>query len=433
MPSKADAIERATLRAIWVRLVPFLLALYVFNFLDRMNVAMASLTMNRDLHFSDAAFGFGAGIFFVSYALLEVPSNMLLVRFGARRWIARIMISWGLLATATMLVRTPFQFYAVRFLLGAAEAGFFPGIVFYLSLWFPADRRASATALFMIGGALSGAIGSPVGGLLLGLDGRLGLAGWQWLYLLEGLPSVLLGVAVLFVLPDGPATARWLDAGQRAWLAARVARPQAHATPGLGALAEPKVWLLAVPYFMQLMLAYSYSVWAPTFVRDTVGSSNLGTGVIVGGIAAFSAVCAVIVARHSDERRERCLHVGVCLGVAACGYLGAALLPTPMTRLLALALVQTGAASALAPFWCVPTTLLTGEAAAVGVALINSLANIAGLVGPWLVGVLRTASGGNRAPLLMLAAVGVMVSVGWAVLARVLRVGLVVRADQGDA
>src|SRR5438270_5182881 len=212
------AIERETMRKVILRLIPFLFVLYLFNFLDRTNVALAGLQMNRDLRFSSTAFGFGAGIFFVGYAAFEIPSNIVLVRVGARRWIARIMISWGIIASAMMFVRTPMHFYALRFLLGLAEAGFFPGIVYYLTQWFPATQRARASSRFMIAVPLSGVLGGVVGGFLLSLDGKQGLAGWQWLFLLEGLPSVVLGFIALWYLTDKPSDAHWLSEAQRSWL-----------------------------------------------------------------------------------------------------------------------------------------------------------------------------------------------------------------------
>ncbi|HET7459178.1 MAG TPA: MFS transporter, partial [Gemmatimonadaceae bacterium] len=221
------ALERETMRAVTRRLVPFLFVLYIFNFLDRSNVGLAALQMNRDLGFSTQAFGFGAGIFFVGYALFEVPSNLLLIRVGARRWIARIMITWGILASALMFVRTPTQFYALRFALGVAEAGFFPAILYYLSQWYPAAMRARSLSWFMIAIPLSGALGGPLGGWLLGFGGKLGLAGWQWLFLVEGIPSVVLGVVVLRWLTERPEDARWLAPEQRAWLASRLERDRA--------------------------------------------------------------------------------------------------------------------------------------------------------------------------------------------------------------
>jgi len=259
-------VERSTMRRASVRLLPFLFLLYILCYLDRSNVSIAALEMNKELKFSSATFGFGAGIFFLGYALFEVPSNLILARVGARRWLARIAITWGLLACAMMLVRTPIQFYAVRFLLGVAEAGFFPGVLYYLSQWFPMEYRARAIAAIVIGIPLSGALGGPLGGVLLGLSGVGHLSGWQWLFLIEGLPPVLLGLALLGYLTERPEDARWLSSEQRGWLSHRLAceRQQTGVVPRspLGALANPLVWLLTVPYFALYAVSLSYTLWA---------------------------------------------------------------------------------------------------------------------------------------------------------------------------
>src|SRR5262249_41831161 len=275
-----------------LRLFPLLLALFVCNYIDRFNVAIAALQMNRDLEFSASAYGFGVSIFFVGYILFEVPSNLILAKVGARRWIARIMISWGLVASAMMFVRTPMQFYGLRVLLGTAEAGFFPGIVFYLGQWFPAAKRASALSRFMIAMPLASIVGNPLGGWLLGLNGRLGLRGWQWVFLVEGIPSVLLGLAVLGLLTDCPERARWLSAEQRSWLVGRLARDQEessapHGLSVLRALVYPAIWLVAVPYVMANMTFYGYLTWAPTVISDTLHVSNLATGFITGASACL--------------------------------------------------------------------------------------------------------------------------------------------------
>lgn len=407
------AIGTATLRRVSWRLLPFLFVLYVFNFLDRTNVGIAALQMNRDLQFSATAYGFGAGIFFVGYALFEVPSNLILARVGTRRWIARIMISWGLLASATMFVQTPMQFYVVRFLLGVAEAGFFPGIVYYLSLWFPADQRARAMARFMIAIPLSGAIGNPLGAWLLGFDGAMGLAGWQWLFLIEGLPSVVLGFAVLAWLTDYPKDARWLAPEQRDWLAARLARdgavsPAGHTSSVWRALAHPAVWALALLYFLMLTLMYSYTFWAPLLIRDGLQASNTATGIITGGIALLTAGFMLLVGASSDRTGERFVHVAGCALVSAAGCLGAALLPHPVARAAALAVVFFGAVGFASPFWCLPTMLTRGTAAAAAIALVNSFGNVGGFAGPYVMGVLHDATGGTEGAFVALAAVAVL-------------------------
>jgi len=299
-------LARTSMQRVSRRLLPFLFLLYICNFLDRTNVAIAALQMNRDLHFSATAYGFGAGIFSLGYALFEVPSNLVLARVGARYGIARIMITWGLVAAAMMFVHTPIQFYALRFLLGVAEAGFVPGTLYYLSGWFPAAQRAWALSRFLIAVPISTAIGNPLGTWLLELDGIWGLAGWQWLFLLEGIPAVLLGFIVLAFLPDHPAGAPWLSVEQRDWLTTHLQR----------------------------------------------GAS-------------------------SDRTGERFFHASACASLAALGCLSAALLPHPLGRIAGLALVPVGVYGFYAPFWCVPTALLRGTAAAAGIALVGSLGHVA--------------------------------------------------------
>jgi ACS family tartrate transporter-like MFS transporter len=409
LPDADDSrLAAAVLRRASAHLLPFLFVLYVFNYLDRTNVGIAALQMNRDLGFSAAAYGLGAGIFFIGYAIFEVPSNLVLARVGARRWIARIMVSWGLIATAMLLVRTPMQFYVLRFLLGVAEAGFFPGIVYYLSQWFPAAQRARVMSRFMIAIPLSSAIGNPLGALLLRLDGRGGLSGWQWLFLLEGLPSVLLGIAVLRWLPDRPEEARWLAPDERAWLVARRERERATAPtaahlPTLAALAHPAIWLSALLYFLMLTLNYSYAFWAPTMVRDALGVTSTEVGAITGGIACVAALCMLVVGAHSDRTGERFGHAAACAALSAAGCLGVALLPSPLGRVVALAAVFVGVAGFFAPFWCIPTAVLQGTAAAAGIAFVNSLGNLGGFAGPYIVGLLQDATGGTSGAFLGLA------------------------------
>jgi len=392
------------------RLLPFLFVLYVFNFLDRTNVGIAALQMNRDLRFSATAYGLGAGIFFIGYALFEVPSNLILARVGARRWIARIMVTWGILASATMFVRTPMQFYVIRFLLGLAEAGFFPGIIYYLGQWFPTEQRARAMSRFIIAIPLSGALGNPLGAWLLGFDGYRGLAGWQWLFLIEGLPSVLLGFVVLAWLTDRPADAHWLRPEQREWLMERLRRESAtvaalHVTTWR-ALLLPAVWLLALLYFLMMTLMYSYTFWAPILIRDGLGASNLRTGLITGGIAFVAAAGILAGAASSDRSRERFLHITASLVIACAGALGAALLPSPVGRAVGLAVMFVGQLSAMGPFWSIPTLLLQGTAAAAAIALVNSFGNVGGFAGPYLLGYLKDATGGTAGSFLALAGVG---------------------------
>ncbi|MGE5100207.1 MAG: MFS transporter [Deltaproteobacteria bacterium] len=401
------------MRRVTTRLIPFVFVLYIFNFLDRSNVGLAALQMNRDLGFSARAFGLGAGIFFVGYSLFEVPSNLVLVRVGARRWIARIMITWGLLASALMFVRTPAQFYVLRFLLGVAEAGFFPAILYYLSLWYPASMRARSGAWFMIAIPLSGTIGGPLGGWLLGLNGRVGLAGWQWLFVAEGIPSIVLGLVVLRYLTERPADAHWLSSEQRAWLIARLdgdrsAAHMAHGMSALRGLAHPLIWLAALPEFLVTTAGYAYLFWGPTLIRDALHTSNAQTGWITGGIAALCAVGMLVVGASSDRTGERALHAAACATVAALGCAGAGLLGTPVLRIASLALAEVAVISFLAPFWCLPTMLLSGSAAAVGIALVNAIGNVGGFVGPNVIGFLKTTTGGDTGAFLCLAAMALV-------------------------
>jgi ACS family tartrate transporter-like MFS transporter len=415
-PDDNAALERETMRRVSVRLLPFLFILYVFNFVDRANVALAALQMNRDLHFSSSAFGFGAGIFFIGYALFEVPSNLALARVGARRWIARIMISWGVLAASMMFVRTPIQFYVVRFLLGVAEAGFLPGVVYYLTQWFPAPRRARATSRFFIALPMSGIVGGFFGGYLLGMDGRYGLHGWQWLFLLEGLPSVLIGFSVLWYLTDKPEDAHWLTDDQRTWLVDRMRQDKPadaamHTTSAIDVLKMPIVWILALPYFLMLTAGYGYTFWAPTVVRDTLHTSNSTTGLITAAIACVSMAFMLLHAASSDRRHERFYHAAFGGLLIAVGFTGAALLSQPILRVIFLGMVIIGCNSMLAPFWCLPSTILGGEAAAVGIALINSLGNIGGFVGPYAIGFFKDKTGGNTGAFLVLAGFGLGMAV----------------------
>jgi len=399
----SPTLESTTIRAVSLRLLPFLFVLYVFNWMDRENVGIAALQMNRDLQFSAAAYGFGSGVFFIGYFLFEVPSNLILARVGARRWIARIMITWGIIASAMMFVSTPLQFYILRFALGIAEAGFFPGIIYYLGHWFPAEQRARALSRFMIAIPLAGIIGNPLGAALLGLDGALGLRGWQWLFLVEGLPSVLLGFTVFWLLPDRVEDARWLRDDQRAWLSERIQRDGVPSHSALSALKNGRVWLLGGMYFLILANSYGYHFWAPLIIRDTLGASNFQIGLIMGGIAAAVAVAMWITAVHSDRTGERRLYAAVSAGLTSLGFVAAAFMPTGVGTIAGLALVVIAARVFLAPFWCLPTAFMSGSAAAAGIALINSLGNLGGFVGPNIIGVLRDTTGNSTGAFLGLA------------------------------
>jgi MFS transporter, ACS family, tartrate transporter len=403
-------LGRSTLSRVSGRLLPFLVALYIWAWIDRTNLAIAALEMQQDLRLSSIAYGFGAGVFFLGYALFEVPSNLILVRVGARRWIARIAISWGLVATTMMFVRTPVQFYIVRVLLGFAEAGLVPGIIYYLSLWFPARERGAATARFMIAAPLAGFLGNALGGWVLGLDGQLGLHGWQWLFLIEGIPSIVLGVAALRMLTDRPEDAEWLSNEQREWLVARLRQGDAQTAPShkltpSRALAHPMVWLLSTINFLMAMPSLAYSFWAPLFVREALHTSTIRTGLAVAGIACFAIAAMLLNGAYSDRTGKPCLHAGAGAVLVTTGCLGAALLPNPLWRVAALALVEIGVRSYVPPFLCLAPALLRGTAAAAGIALVNTAFSVGGFFGPSLIGWFKDSTGSTNGAFLILAVV----------------------------
>lgn len=409
MSEPRAALETATLRRVTRRLIPFLFLLYIANYLDRVNVSFAALQMNRDLGFSATAYGMGAGMFFLGYCLFQVPSNLMLARVGARRWIGTIMIVWGAIAAGMMLVRGVASFYSLRFLLGVVEAGFFPGMIFYLSNWFPAAERARAVARFMTAIPLSGVVGGPLSGWLLGWSGVAGLAGWQWLFLLEGVPSVLLGATALHYLTDHPADAAWLSPEGRAWLTRRLEleRTQRAAQHGLSlrqALLDGVVWRLGLLYFLIVVGLYGQGLWLPQLIRGSSHVSDWVVGLLSAAPAVAAAVAMVAIAAHSDRSGERHAHVAFSLVAGALGFAAtAAVLDSPLLATAALSLAAIGFTGALGPFWTLPTSFLSGAAAAGGIALINSLGNVAGFAGPYLVGVVKDATGGFAGALLTFA------------------------------
>jgi D-galactonate transporter len=371
------------------------------------NISIAALQMNKDLGFDSEVFGFGAGIFFVSYALFELPSNLILARVGARLWIARIMITWGVVSVAMLFVKGPTSFYVLRFVLGLAEAGFLPGIIYYLSNWYPSAARARAVSWFMLGIPLSAVIGGPLGGLILGLDGWHGLEGWQWLFLLEGIPAVLLGVVVLFYLTDAPHEAAWLEPDEREWLAETIRSEQAvaerHAI-GLGrALLHPTVWLLCLILFACQAGSYGLQFWVPQIIQGMAGFTNLEIGLISAIPYAAASIGMIWIGASSDRSGERLLHLAIPTAVAAVGFVVSALYTTPVAGMLALTVAAVGVISTRGPFWALPTRFLTGKAAAGGIALINLFAAISGFVGPYAVGYLVKVTGSYAAGMLFLA------------------------------
>jgi ACS family tartrate transporter-like MFS transporter len=398
----ADASSNVFTKATW-RLVPFMVLLYIVAYLDRVNVGTAALTMNKDLGLSPEAYGFAAGIFFFGYFLFEVPSNVIMQRVGARLWICRIMLTWGAVSMANAFVDGPLSFSMLRFLLGLAEAGFFPGMVLYLTYWFPSERRARLIAMFLAGVPLANVLGSPISGLILGMDGYRGLHGWQWLFLIEGAPAIVLGLLVLRLLPDGPADARWLNDDERCTIhtALEAEPPHAH-TALMPMFRDPRVWLLAIPDFGIVLALYGINLWLPQIVRE-MGFSILETSFINAVPYVAASVVMVLWGLSSDARRERVWHVASAAVLGAAGLACAALFHSPAAVLVSMTVAVCGVYAALAVFWTLPPSFLGGTAAAGGIALINSISNLGGFWGPTIMGWAKAHTGGFAGGLAVLA------------------------------
>ncbi len=402
-----SGLEASTIRAISWRLIPFLVLAYFFSYLDRVNLGFAALTMNAELKFSPTVFAWGAGIFFIGYFIFEVPSNLALEKFGASRWIARIMVTWGIISALMASVSGETSFYVLRFLLGVAEAGFFPGIILYLTYWYPAEYRARFLAAFAIAVPVSTVIGAPVSGLLLGLDGVMGLKGWQWLFIIEGVPSVLLGIITWFYLTDKPEHADWLSAEQKAWLAAKLnaeitaKQVVKHLTLG-EALSSPKVITLSLIYFGFVGALYGMQFWLPQIVK-AFGLTNAQTGFVTAIPYLFGTIAMILWARHSDASRERVLHVGAPLLLTALALGVSSYISDPVMTMVVLTVAAIGVFCTFAVFWTLPTAWLSGTAAAGAIALINSVGNLAGFGGPYLIGWVKEATGNTSTGLLVLA------------------------------
>jgi ACS family tartrate transporter-like MFS transporter len=407
-------LERQTIARVARRLLPLLMACYFIAYLDRVNVGFASLTMNKALGFTSAVYGFGGGIFFLGYFIFEVPSNVLLSKVGARVWIARILITWGIISACTAFIVGPISFYSVRFLLGIAEAGFFPGIILYLTWWFPSYYRSRIVGVFMAAIPLSNILGSLVSGALLGLDGWLGFAGWQWLFLLEAAPAVVLGVAFWLYMTDWPSEAHWLTPEQREWLITRLdsERMQRETIRHYSlrqALLDKRVLLLSLVYFGGTFSGYGIVLFQPQIVQRL--SSGFGmTGVINAIPYVFAAGAMVLWGRHSDSTGERPRHVAIAYSVGAIGLIATALMTDPLLTMVTLVIAAMGQSSTGPTFWSLPTAMLSGTAAAGGIALINALGNLGGFFGPYLFGLIKDASGGSFTFGLMALAVGPILS-----------------------
>jgi ACS family tartrate transporter-like MFS transporter len=390
------------------RLLPFLFLLYVVSYLDRINVGFAALQMNAALGFSSVTYSLGAGIFFLGYTLLEIPSNVILARVGARLWIARIMITWGLVSAGMMFVHSASAFYALRFALGAAEAGFFPGIIYCLTRWFPRRERAHAIAGFMTAVVIAGVIGGPISGLLLSLDGLGGLAGWQWLFVVEGLPAVVLGLMVLRALPETPADARWLTPAEQQALTARLEQEATAASTVhsiRGALTSGRVWLLAAVYFTIPVALYAMGFWMPQILRGASGGSDFSTGLLSAIPYAVAAVGMVLIGRNSDRTGERRWHIALSAIGGGAAFALTGFMHGIVPSLVTLSIAMLGLAAMLGPFWAFATSFLGGIGAAAGIALVNSVGNIGGFVGPNIIGYVQQTTNGFRGGLVVIGAV----------------------------
>jgi ACS family tartrate transporter-like MFS transporter len=399
-----NAIAASAQRKASIRLIPVIGIGYCLAYVDRVNISFASLQMNQDLHFSPAVYGFGAGLFFIGYALCEVPSNLMLLRFGAKKWLARIMFTWGLLAMAMMFVRTPLEFNVLRFLLGMAEAGFFPGVIYYLTLWFPARMRARAVSRFYIALPLSSVVMGSLAGWLLGLGGKFGLAGWQWLFLLEGLPPVLFSIVILKMLPDSPAHARWLTPEEKTWLQDRLMLENAGAHLGhdasvMQALLSPKVWLIGLFFFCSLTTSYAYSFSAPAILQGVTGWSVTHVGYLVACFGVAGALAMLLNGAHSDRTGERSLHCIVPCFIMGTGFLVASFASVWWVVVLSLVISFSAYNSMLAPGLAVPSQFLAGKAAAAGLAFMNTITMFSGFVGPLWMGLMKEATGSYQAGL----------------------------------
>ncbi len=401
-----EMLETQTMGKVARRLIPYLMFCYFFCFLDRVNVGFAALQMNKDLGFTPEIFGFGAGILFVAYMLCEAPSNLVLVRVGPRRWIARIMVTWGIMACAMAFIWNETSFYVVRALLGAAEGGFFPGIIFYLTLWFPGTYRARVTGLFMACIPLSAAIGAPISTALLYLDGLGGLRGWQWLFLLQGLPSVLLGVVTWFYLTERPQDAAWLAPDERDWLDRRITAEHARKREAMSlnlvqTFFNGRVFALGMVAAVISALIFGVGFFLPQIVK-AFGLTNMQTGWVSVIPPAAGAVSMIYWGRRSDKRMERKFHLLAALILAAAGVGAAAIIDDPVLKMVCFTLSAMGLNASLAVFWTLAPSFLTGPSAALGIALINSWAALAAFLAPWMMGYVKGATGSYTYGLLIL-------------------------------
>jgi len=403
----SHSMESVVIAKVTRRLIPFMFLLYVVAYLDRINVSFAALQMKKELAFSDTVYGLGAGIFFVGYFLFEVPSNLIMARVGARVWIARLVISWGVVSSCMILVKTPASFYLVRFLLGVAEAGFFPGMILYLTYWFPLAMQARSVARFMTAVPLAGVVGAPLSGALLSLNRAGGLAGWQWLFLVEGVPAVVLGISALLYLTDRPGQASWLSPEERLWLVnlldqERREKESRRRFTLLQAFSNPAIWLLSAIYFTLNLCSYGLSLWLPEVIKSLAGGSNLVIGVLAAFPYAAAGIVMVLVGKHSDQTGERRWHIALSAFAGALALAMVAHAHIAFWVVLGLCGAVAGIFAMMGPFWSLPASFLTGTAAAGAIALINSVGNLGGFFGPYLFGLVKHSTASFHAGLLLL-------------------------------
>ncbi len=404
----ASPVQAVYAKVFW-RIVPFLMLCYVIAYLDRVNVGFAKLQMGQDLGFSETVFGLGAGVFFLGYFLFELPSNLLMHKIGARIWIARIMITWGLVSAAFLWVRTPAMFYVMRFLLGLAEAGFYPGVILYLTYWYPAHRRAKIVALFMSAIPVAGIFGNPLSGWIMdAFNGSSGLSGWQWMFVIEAVPALLVGVAVIFCLDNSIEKAKWLSADEKRFLSREIAADKQHVGNESHSLGEVfkdgRVWLMCLIYFTFVMGQYGLTFWMPTLVKATGIKGNFNIGLI----SAIPFLCAIVAmnlcGRSADARRERRWHLIVPALVGAVGFtVAASVADNVVMSITFLSLAAAGVLTCAPLFWSMPTAFLSGTAAAAGIAIINSVGNLAGFASPYLIGYLKDATHSTQSGMYVLA------------------------------
>ncbi len=424
--TEEETLHRGAVAKATQRLIPFLMLMFALNTIDRVNISFAALQMNHDLTLTPAEYGFAAGLFFIAYLVCEIPSNLILERVGAGRWLARIMISWGVVAIATAFVFDNYSLLAARSLLGVAEAGFAPGVMVYLMRFFPDEDRGRAVTIYLAGNPIASIVGGPLSGAILSMNGILGIPGWRWLFVLEGIPSIVVGIVALWWLTEGPQEAGWLTAGERSWLAGRLrseAAMKANTSPHsfVGVFRDPATLCLTLAKFLTLIASYGLSLWLPQIIKGFGNNlSNLEVGFLSAIPSAVAVAASIVVGRHSDQTGERIWHIATPAFVGAAAFAWAGVAGSPLVAMIAITIAYTGLWVSNTVFWTLPTSLLAGMSAAAGLALINSVGNLGGFVGPYLTGLIRGATTNYTWAYVMFAAVlalaGVVTVVtGWVV------------------